>query len=191
MMRSKIMMSTIVNSWPLLKCLGTGDTTYIKLHIPSRSTPITQISCTGKILEITIEEWCAGMQNSWNTTSNWCIFQARRTDGPIRYLGAQIMTRAITITKDLWCYHPSFSARCTTNMSARRRRGPPCLTTKGNHRRSSLPQQESLEVKKRIQTTAPSGGVIRLESTLYCSIRSKIRSKETKKGSRDGPIPTN
>src|ERR1700761_7891436 len=122
-----------------------------------------QISCTGKTPEITIEEWRTGMRNSWNTTSNWCTSLAKRTDGPIRYLDTQTTIKAIMTIRDLWYYHPSFSAKYMTSMSARRRRGPPCQTTKGNHRRSSLPQQESLEVKKQIQIMDQNGGATKQE----------------------------
>src|ERR1700761_9744126 len=106
-------MCTTVNSWPSSKCSGTGDTTCIKPHIQSRSTPITPISCTGRTPEITIEEWRAGTQNLWNTTSNWHISQAKKMDGQTHYQGTQTMIRAITTTRDLWYYHPSFSPKHT------------------------------------------------------------------------------
>src|ERR1700761_1721352 len=166
MMCSKIMMYTTVNSWPLSKCSGTGGITYIKQHIQSRSTLITQISCTGKTPEITTEEWCAGMQNLWNMTSNWYISQERRMDGPTHYLDAWIMIKVIMIMKNLWCYHPSFSAKCTTNMSTRR---------------NTHPQQESLEVKKRIQIMDQNGDAILQELTPYHMICCKRRLKRTKK----------
>src|ERR1700761_9436970 len=107
------MMCTIVNSWPSSKCSGTGDIIYIKPRIQSRSTPITQISCTGRTPGITIEEWRAGMRNLWNTTSNWHIFQAKRMDGLIRYQDAPITIKVTMTTKDWWYYHLSFSPKHT------------------------------------------------------------------------------
>ena len=55
-------------------------------------TPIMQIYCTERIQENTIEGLQDGMQNSWNMTSNWSIFQERRMGTLVLYLGAQIMT---------------------------------------------------------------------------------------------------
>src|ERR1700761_3614282 len=99
-MCNRTTMCMTANSWPLLKCSGTGDTIYIKLRIQSRSTLITPISCTGRTLEITTEEWHAGMQNLWNMTLNWYTSQAKRMDRPTCYQDAQIMIKATTTTKD-------------------------------------------------------------------------------------------
>ena len=52
------------------------------MHLPV-STPIMQIYCTGRIQENTIEALQDGMQNSWNTTSNWSTFQERKTGAPM------------------------------------------------------------------------------------------------------------
>src|ERR1700761_4637293 len=110
---------------------------------------------SGKIQEITTKEWRDGMQNLWNMTLNWHTSLGRKMDEQILYQDALTMIKAITTTKDWWCYHPNSSAKYTTNTSTRRRRGPPCQMTKGNYqknRRNTHPPQELREVKKQIQT---------------------------------------
>lgn len=65
------MMCIIMNYQPLLKSLDIGDTICIKLCTRSKFILIMLTYCSGKIPEITIEEWHDNMQNSWNMTLNW------------------------------------------------------------------------------------------------------------------------
>ena len=100
--------------------------------------------------------------------------------------------------KGLVVLPPKFFTKAYTRaIIARRRRGTPCLITKGNNRGNTHPQQKSLEVKKQTQTMDQNGDAIKQESTQFHTIHCKGRLKKTKKtkkarkSSENGPIPTN
>ena len=72
------------------KCSGLGDTSSNKRSTRLSSALTTPTYSSGKIQEITIEEWCDGMWNLWNTTLNYNTSLEGRTVGQMPYPDAQI-----------------------------------------------------------------------------------------------------
>jgi hypothetical protein len=91
----------------LRETLRHGGHICIKPSTKSRFIQITPTYYSGRIQGNIIEEWHDGMQNLWNTTSNWFTYLERRMDVLMPYLDAQTTIQETTIISNLWCYHQS------------------------------------------------------------------------------------